>query len=98
MEKAEDVELFPLSIGRNNVRVKIPLPIEVHREISETVRRYGKSGFGLWWATLYEIFMVGFSIVKREVGLDNFVTLVYRERRKARKKAGGTANGEWEVG
>jgi hypothetical protein len=76
--------------------VKISLPIDVYREIADTVRRYSKSG--LWRVTLYEIFMVGFSSVKREVGLDNFVKLIYRERRKARKKAGGTANGEWEVG
>jgi hypothetical protein len=95
MQRAQ-VELAPLRIGRNQVSVKILLPVDVYREIAETVRRYSKSG--LWRITLYEIFMIGFSIIKREVGLDNFVTLIYRERRKARKGGGVPPNGELEVG
>ena len=95
MQRAQ-VELAPLRISRNQISVKIQLPVDVYREIADTVRRYSRCG--LWRVTLYEIFMVGFSSVKREVGLDNFVKLIYRERRKARKKAGGTANGKWEVG
>jgi hypothetical protein len=93
MQRAQ-VELAPLRIGRNQISVKIQLPIDVYREIAETVRRFSKSG--LWRVTLYEIFMVGFSSVKREVGLDNFVTLIYR--RKTRKGGGVPPNGECEAG
>ena len=59
MQRAEEVELAPLEIGQGRVNVKVLLPLDAYRNISEIVRRLDKK-CGLWRVTLYEIFMVGY--------------------------------------
>jgi len=45
MQRAQ-VELAPLMIGRNQISVKIQLPIDVYREITETVPPNGECEAG----------------------------------------------------
>ena len=87
-QKAEEVELAPLKIGRKTY-VKIPLPVNVYRKISETVRRFSTSAsFGLWRITLYAIFMKGYDAIENDVGLEKFVDEIYIKKQKQRMKKG----------
>jgi len=88
-QKAEEVELAPLKVGRKTY-VKIPLPVNVYRKISETVRRRfsTSASFGLWRITLYAIFMKGYDVIESDVGLEKFVDEIYIKKQKQKKGMG----------
>jgi hypothetical protein len=75
----------------NRVSVKILLPADVYKKISETVRRFNKCG--LWRTTLSRIFMVGYCYVETCGGLENFVAQIYAKKKlKKDAKGGGGAH------
>jgi hypothetical protein len=81
----EEVE-FPLKIN-HRVSVKILMPADVYRKISETVRRFDKCG--LWRVTLSQIFMVGYCYIETCGGLENFVAQIHANKLKKEAKGDG---------
>jgi hypothetical protein len=79
-----DLTEFPLKINYR-VSVKILLPGDVYRKISETVRRFNRCG--LWRITLSQIFLAGFFYIEANGGLEGFVSQL-NAKKEAEKRVG----------